>query len=223
MLLRQIEQVIGVVVDNKYDKRGAITIDSNVAAYAKNSKIPKTDATKQDVTYDWAIWCHGYSFSNYEKLNSKRGRMTLGMLEPGLFYPINWWGSASQGGRIMGRFLMMYEDGFFTGTPEGKKLQFKFYLFQAFINKYSGPFNTALLYARSALMESFGYMVISSTTKYGRPYMSGMSDVPWFSKDEVKPWAKDEVYWYLHIEKETDAQNEKENAEKAHKALTVKN
>jgi len=220
-LLRQIEQVVGVVIGNKYAKQGTLTIDTNVAAYAKNSKIKKTDDTKEDVAYDWAIWCHGYSFSNYEKLNSKRGRMCMGMMEPHLFYPINWWGSASQGGRIMARFWMMYEDGFFTGTKEGKSLQFKFYLFQAFINKYSGPFNTALLYARSALMESFAYMVISqekAVAKYGRPYMSGMADVPWFSKDEVKPWAKDEVYWYLHIDKATDEQRNKEQGE----ALAIK-
>ena len=87
----------------------------------------------------------------------------MGMLSPGLFYPINWWGSASQGGRIMGRFLMMYEDGDLTA-----RLQMKFILLQKFLDKYSGPFNTALLYTRSALMESFAYYVLTTTTKYGR-------------------------------------------------------
>ena len=64
-------QVIGVVVSNAYGKRGTLTIDTNVAAYAKGSRLPKSDATKEEITYDWAIWCHGYSFSNYEKLNAK--------------------------------------------------------------------------------------------------------------------------------------------------------
>ena len=137
----------------------------------------------------------------------------MGMMSPGLFYPINWWGSASQGGRIMGRYLMMYEDGHFA-TKAGKWLQFKFYLLQAFLNTYSGPFNTALLYTRSALMESFAYYVISTTTKYGRPYASGMHDVPWFYPTEVHPQAKEEVYWYLHIDKATDEQNDNERKAK---------
>jgi len=214
-LLRQIEQVIGVVVDNSYDKRGCITIDTNVAAYAKGSRIAKTAATKEAITYDWAVWCHGYSFSNYEKLNAKRGKMCMGMLQPGLFYPINWWGSASQGGRIMGRFLMMYEDGLLSG-----RIQFKFILLQKFLDKYSGPFNTALLYTRSALMESFAYYVLTTTNKYGRPYRSGMADVPWFSKDEVYPEAKDDVYWYLHIDKELDKENDRLKREKQ-KAIEV--
>ena len=213
-LLRQIEQVVGIVVDNKdVDTRGCITIDHNVAAYAKGSKLKKSDDTKEEIYYDWAVWCHGYSFSNYEKLNAKRGTMCMGMMSPGLFYPINWWGSASQGGRIMGRYLMMYEDGHFA-TKAGKWLQFKFYLLQAFLNTYSGPFNTALLYTRSALMESFAYYVISTTTKYGRPYASGMHDVPWFYPTEVHPQAKEEVYWYLHIDKATDEQNDNERKAK---------
>ena len=33
--------------------------------------------TMENITYDWAVWCHGYSFSNYEKLNAKRGRMCI--------------------------------------------------------------------------------------------------------------------------------------------------
>ena len=46
----------------------------------------------------------------------------------------------------MGRFLCMYEDGLLS-----PRLQMKFILLQRFLNKYSGPFNTALLYARSAV------------------------------------------------------------------------
>ena len=104
----------------------------------------------------------------------------------------------------MARFLMMYEDGDLTA-----RLQMKFILLQKFLDTYSGPFNTALLYTRSALMESFAYHVLTTTSKYGRPYRSGMADVPWFSKAEVFPEAKDDVYWYLHIDKESDAENEK--------------
>ena len=94
---------------------------------------------------------------------------------------------------------------------------------QRFLDKYSGPFNTALLYTRSALMESFAYKVISTpaaVAKYGRPYLSGMADVPWFSTSEVKPWAKDEVYWYLHIDKESDAENERQKLLKLQAAST---
>ena len=210
-LLRQIEQVVGIVVGNQYKRRGALTIDTNVEAYAKGMRGQNAGSdTRQDIPYDWAVWCHGYSFSNYEKLNAKRGKMCMGMLSPGLFYPINWWGSASQGGRIMGRFLMMYEDGLLD-----KWIQFKFILLQKFLDKYSGPFNTALLYTRSALMESFAYYVISTTTKYGRPYASSMHDVPWFSKKEVHRGAKDEVYWYLHIDQSSDAENEKLKQQKS--------
>ena len=65
-LLRQIEQVVGIVVDNKdVEDRGCITIDHNVAAYAKGSKLKKSDDTKEEIYYDWAVWCHGYSFSIY--------------------------------------------------------------------------------------------------------------------------------------------------------------
>jgi hypothetical protein len=35
--------------------------------------------------------------------------MTIGMLSPGYMAPINWFASASQGGRVMGRLLLMYE------------------------------------------------------------------------------------------------------------------
>ena len=37
-LLRQIEQLIGVVVDNRYSSRGTLTIDTNVEAYSKNKR-----------------------------------------------------------------------------------------------------------------------------------------------------------------------------------------
>ena len=68
---------------NAHDgKRGILTVDTNVAAYAKGSKLAKTDETKEAIEYDWALWCHGYSFSNYEKLNSVRGKMCMGMLAP---------------------------------------------------------------------------------------------------------------------------------------------
>ena len=43
-----------------------------------------------------------------------------------MFFGADWWGSASQGGRIMGRFLMMYEEGLLTA-----KIQMKFILLQA--------------------------------------------------------------------------------------------
>ena len=61
-------------------------------------------------------------------------------------------------------------------------------------------------------MESFAYYVLTTTDRFGRPYRSGMADVPWFSKAEVFPEAKDDVYWYLHIDKATDEQNVKEKA-----------
>lgn len=107
-LLRQIEQVIGVVVDNRHDAAGGmLVVDTDVAAYAKkgNAAGPRASAASTvRIAYDWAVWCHGYSFSNYEKLNRKRGAMTMGMLKGAsgggtkghavLFYPINWWGSA---------------------------------------------------------------------------------------------------------------------------------
>ena len=58
-------------------------------------------------------------------------------------------------------------------------------------------------------MESFAYHVIATTPRYGRPYRSGMADVPWFFKSEVHPEAKDDVYWYLHIDPESDVENER--------------
>ena len=36
-----------------------------------------------------------------------------------------------------------------------------------------------------------------------------MADVPWFFKSEVHPEAKDDVYWYLHIDPESDVENER--------------
>ena len=69
-------------------------------------------------------------------------------------------------------------------------------------------------------MESFAYYVLTTTDRFGRPYRSGMADVPWFSTSEVKPWAKDEVYWYLHIDKESDAENERQKLLKLQAAGT---
>ena len=101
----------------------------------------------------------------------------------------------------------MYEEKLLT-----PRIQMKFILLQRFLDKYSGPFNTALLYARVALMESFAYYVQTTTTRFGRPYRSGAADVPWFSKSEVYPEAKADVYWYLHIDPESDKENERQKA-----------
>ena len=61
-------------------------------------------------------------------------------------------------------FLLMYEDGLLS-----PKLQMQFILLQRFLDKYSGPFNTALLYTRAALLESFAYKVCVSRARASSP------------------------------------------------------
>lgn len=175
-LLRTVKQVLG----------GAVIAN-------ENKSMTLEDGTKID--YDYAIWCHGYDQTPYAKI--PRQKMVIGMLSPGYMAPLNFFASAGQGGRVMARLLLMFEEGLLTFW-----LQFVFTIMAIFIGMATGPNNSALLYAKCGLCESWCAWAISRphvVKRFGWGYMSSMGDMPWFIPGPTKG-AKQLAYKTIHID-----------------------
>ena len=134
-LLRTVEQVLGGAVVQNADGR-----------------LHLEDGTT--VEYDWAIWCHGYDMTPY--VSVPRDKLVIGMLAPGYMAPINWFASASQGGRVLCRLMLMYEEGLLSLW-----MKLVFTCLYIFLGVFTGPQNSCLLYAKAGLLESCSAWAIS--------------------------------------------------------------
>ena len=123
--------------------------------------------------------------------------MTLGMLseKPGYMAPLNFFSSASQGGRVMGRLLLMHEEGLISTW-----MKFTITAIYIFIGLF--PQNSAMLYAKVGLLESWCAWAISRpavVARFGWGYMSAMGDMPWFIPGPMKG-AKENVFKTIHLD-----------------------
>lgn len=175
-LLRTVKQVLGGAVTDNVE--GKMTLGNGTV-----------------IEYDWAIWCHGYLSEPYAKI--PRQDMVIGMLSPGYMAPLNFFASAGQGGRVMGRLLLMYEEKLLSFW-----MKFTFTLMAIFIGMATGGANSALLYAKCGLCESWCAWAISRrkvVRRFGWGYMSSMGDMPWFIPGPTKG-AKELAYKTIHID-----------------------
>ena len=101
----------------------------------------------------------------------QREKLTIGMISDGYMAPINFFASASQGGRVLCRLLLMYEEGLLTTWM---KLVFTF--IAIFIGVFTGAKNSSLLYAKAGLCESYCAWAISRpkvVRRFGTPISTG--------------------------------------------------
>lgn len=177
-ILRQVKQVLGgAVLENK----------DGVMLLEDGSKIE----------YDHAIWCHGYDPTPYASV--PRQTMIIGMISDRYMSPLNFFASAAQGGRVMGRLLLMHEEGLLSWW-----MQVVFILMAIFLGKFTGANNSALLYAKSGFCESWCAWAISRrkvVRRFGWGYMSAMGDMPWFIPGPMKG-ARELTYKTIHIHPE---------------------
>ena len=94
----------------------------------------------------------------------------------------------------MGRLLLMHEDGLLTWPV---RLMWTFLV--TFLVTVGGAANSATLYAKCGLLETFCYWVMTRTSKYGEPLMSAMADMPWIVPGPMQG-AREKVFRHLHIE-----------------------
>jgi len=177
-ILRQVRQVLGGAVLENAD--GVLSLE---------------DGTKLE--YDHAIWCHGYDPTPYAKV--PRQNLVCGMLADRYMAPLNFFASASQGGRVMGRLLLMQEEGLLSFW-----MQFVFIVMAIFLGKYSGPGNSAVLYAKSGMCESWCAWALSRrkvVRRFGWGYMSAMGDMPWFIPGPMKG-ARELCFKTIHIDED---------------------
>jgi len=164
-------------------------------AVVANADLCMTLESGAKIDYDYAIWCHGYDPTPYAKV--PRQKMTIGMLSPGYMAPINWFASASQGGRVMGRLLLMYEEKLLSFW-----IQFIFNLMVLFLGTCTGPNNSALLYAKCGMLESWSAWAISRpkvARRFGFGYFSAMGDMPWLFPGPMKG-ARELAFKTIHID-----------------------
>ena len=118
-LLKTVKQVLG----------GAVVANSDRV-------MTLADGTK--VEYDWAIWCHGYDPTPYATV--PRQEMYIGMIGDRYMSPINFFASASQGGRVMGRLLLMFEEGLLSWW-----MRAVFTMMAIFLGTCTGPPNSSVI------------------------------------------------------------------------------
>jgi hypothetical protein len=174
-LLKTVKQVLG----------GAVVANSDRV-------MTLADGTK--VEYDWAIWCHGYDPTPYATV--PRQEMYIGMIGDRYMSPINFFASASQGGRVMGRLLLMFEEGLLSWW-----MRAVFTMMAIFLGTCTGPSNSSLIYAKCGLLESYCAWALSRpkvVRRFGWGYFSAMGDMPWFFPGPMKG-AKELAFKTIHI------------------------
>ena len=96
----------------------------------------------------------------------------------------------------MGRLLLMFEEGLLSFW-----MRAVFTMMVMFIGTCTGPANSALVYAKCGLLESYCAWVLSRpkvVRRFGWGYFSAMGDMPWFFPGPMKG-ARELAFKTIHI------------------------